>query len=490
MATDHRSAKNPLGSLGAIYTDQYELTMAQGYFKTGKHTQTASFDYFFRKVPCEGGYVVFAGLDTLLEALEALEFDADTLAYLAEQGFDDDFLDHLADFRFQGELLAPREGELVFPFEPVVRVQGGLLEAQIVETLLLNVLNFESLIATKASRLRHAAGEDKKMIDFGLRRAQGFAGIHLSRAAVVGGCDSTSNVFAGYRDHVPITGTQAHSWIQSFGSELDAFQAYAEAFPEKCVLLVDTYDTLESGVPNAITVAKQMEERGERLGGIRLDSGDLAWLAKSARAMLDEAGLDYVEIAASNQLDEHVIKSLLDQGAPIDAFGVGTRLVTSYDCPALDGVYKLSQVDDAARLKISENRVKVNFPGVKQVLRLSDEQGMFYGDCVIVDGQDEPAHMFHPFEDEKHVDIDGYDKEALLAPVMDAGEVLVERTSAEQDADYARSRLAKLPLEHKRFRNPHVYKVGLSEKLLNLRDRTLDHARQTYIDQTHLDEET
>lgn len=471
------TAKNPLQHLGSIYTDQYELTMAQGYFKSGKHRQHACFDYFFRKVPCNGGYVLFSGVDTLLSVLESLRFDADTLAYLQDQGFDDEFLAYLEDFRFQGEVLAPRDGELVFPFEPVVRVRGDLIEAQLVETLLLNILNFESLIATKASRLRQAAGEERTVIDFGLRRAQGFAGLHLSRAAVVGGCNSTSNVYAGFRDGVPISGTQAHSWIQSFDTEIEAFRAYAEAFPSKCILLVDTYDTLESGLPNAIEVAHEMEERGEHLDGIRLDSGDLAWLSKQARKMLDEAGLKDVQIAASNQLDEHVIKSLLDQGAPIDAFGVGTRLVTSYDCPALDGVYKLGQVGDQPRLKISENRVKINLPGEKQVLRLSDADGLFYGDCVIFDGQDAPAHMYHPHDDDKDVAIGDFDTEALLHKVMDAGEVLIDRPSPQEAAEYAKSRLARLPEEHKRFENPHVYKVGLSEKMRDLRDDVLAKAR-------------
>jgi nicotinate phosphoribosyltransferase len=483
MVSPANLLKNPLGPHGAIYTDQYELTMAQGYFKSKKHDQRACFDYFFREVPCDGGYVVFSGIDTLLEVLSQAEFTGEALAYLSDQGFDDDFLEYLRDFRFEAEVLAPRDGEVVFPFEPVVRVQGRLLEAQIVETALLNILNFESLIATKASRLRHAAGEDRKVIDFGLRRAHGFAGVHLSRAAMVGGCDSTSNVYAGFRDGVPITGTQAHSWIQSFDAELEAFRTYAEAFPQKCTLLVDTYGTLDSGVPNAITVAKEMEDRGERLAGIRLDSGDLAWLAKQAREMLDEAGLDYVQIAASNQLDEHVIKSLLDQDAPIDAFGVGTKLVTSYDCPALDGVYKLSQVDDSPRLKISENRKKVNFPGLKQVLRLTDKDCNFYGDCVILDGEQLPERMFEPFDEDKYVDIAEFDTEAILHTVMDRGEVLVERPSAVEAADYAKSRLAQLPEEHKRFKHPHIYKVGLSEQMRELRDATLSEARREVTSQ-------
>lgn len=481
MTDNRRRVKNPLGPHGAIYTDQYELTMAQGYFKSGKHEQTATFDYFFRKVPCDGGYVVFAGLDTLLETLQTMEFTDESLGYLAEAGFHDDFLEYLRDFRFEATVHAPREGDLVFPFEPVIRVQGNLLEAQIVETLLLNICNFESLIATKASRLRESAGPDRRVIDFGLRRAHGFAGVQLGRAAVIGGCDATSNVYAGFLDGVEITGTQAHSWIQSFDSELEAFRAYADAFPEKCILLVDTYDTLESGVPNAIDVGKEMEERGERLDGIRLDSGDLAWLAKKARGMLDDAGLEYVKIAASNQLDEHVIKSLLDQDAPIDAFGVGTRLVTSYECPALDGVYKLAKVDDQPRLKISENRVKVNFPGAKQVVRLTDEQGLFYGDCVIVDGQDAPEHMYHPHEDDKDVAIAHCEQELLQRKVMEGGEILIDSPTPEEARAFSQDRLSKLPDEHKRFDNPHVYKVGLSTRMHELRDKTLQRARDKHI---------
>ncbi len=480
--TEYRaSSTNPLGPLGSLYTDQYELTMAQGYFQAGKHEQTAGFDYFFRKVPCDGGYVIFAGLDTLLEVLEDFRFTADALAYLGEQGFDHGFLDYLSDLRFEAEVHAPREGDPIFPFEPVMRVHGRLIEAQIVETLLLNVLNFESLIATKASRLRHAAGPDRKVIDFGLRRAHGFAGTQIGRAAVLGGCDSTSNVFSGFRDAIPISGTQAHSWIQSFDGELEAFRTYAKSFPQHCILLVDTYDTLQSGVPNAITVAKEMAERGERLGGIRLDSGDLAWLAKESRQMLDEAGLEYVQIAASNQLDEHVIKSLLDQDAPIDAFGVGTSLVTSYECPALDGVYKLSMLDDQPRLKISENRTKVNFPGIKDVVRLIDDRGQFYGDCVVVDGESAPKRMIHPHDADKSTDIGDYATDRLLRPVMRAGEVLVDRPTAQESAEYAQDQLAKLPDEHKRFQNPHIYKVGLSEQMHALRERRLEKARSTFI---------
>jgi nicotinate phosphoribosyltransferase len=473
--------KNPLGALGSLYTDLYELTMAQGYFGADKHRAPACFDYFFRKVPCSGGYVIFSGLDTLLEVLEDLEFSDDALTYLSEEGFDDDFLDYLAEFSFDAEVLAPREGEVVFPYEPIVRVRGELLEAQIVETLLLNVLNFESLIATKASRLRRAAGAERKVVDFGLRRAHGFAGFQIGRAAVVGGCDSTSNVLGGYRDGVPISGTQAHSWIQSFDDELEAFRSYAEAFPERCILLVDTYDTLGSGVPNAITVGKEMRERGEQLAGIRLDSGDLAWLAKRAREMLDEAGLEQVQIAASNQLSEHVIKSLLDQGAPIDVFGVGTHLVTSFDCPALDGVYKLSMAGGQPRLKISESRTKVNFPGLKQVVRLVDERGLFCGDCVTLDDEDSAQHMIHPHEPQKNIDVDGFEQQPLLQAVMDQGQVLTERPSAQETAAYARRRLARLPDEHKRFENPHIYKVGLSQALHRLREETLDAARKRHL---------
>jgi len=464
----------PIAGREALYTDLYELTMARGYYAADRAERPACFDYFFRSNPFDGGYVVFSGLDTLLDALEDYHFTDEALEYLGKQGFDEEILETLSDFEFRADIAAPREGEVVFPNEPILRVTGRLVEAQMIETLVLNSLNFESLVATKATRMRRVAG-DRKLIDFGLRRAQGWGGLQASRAAVVGGFDATSNVHAGFCRGLEISGTQAHSWIQSFDSELEAFRAYADSYPDQTILLVDTYETLDSGVPNAIRVAKELEERGHRLVGIRLDSGDLAYLAKKARKMLDEAGLEYVKIAASNQLDEHVIRSLIDQHAPIDVFGVGTQLVTAYDCPALDGVYKLSAFDGEPRIKLSENPEKINLPGHKQVFRILDDEGRFYGDAISRAGADGVERMYHPAHpDVQNVRVEDYDQEPLLRPVVRDGEVVAERRRTEEVADYARQRLEKLPDEHKRFENPHIYKVGLSEAVLDARDRALE----------------
>ncbi len=460
----------------SLYTDLYELTMGQGYLLEEKAEQTACFDYFFRKNPFGGGYVIFAGLAELVTLLDGFHFDAQALNYLAQQGFDRPFLEYLEDFEFGAELMAPREGEIVFPFEPVIRVRGSLLESQIVETLLLNTINFWSLIATKASRMRRVAG-DRMLIDFGLRRAQGMGGLQASPAAIVGGFDSTSHVLAGRQHDIPIAGTQAHSWIQSFPDELSAFRAYARHYPDRCILLVDTYDTLKSGVPNAIRVAEELREDGHELVGIRLDSGDLAYLAKQARNMFDEQGFPDVKIAASNQLDEHVIKSLLrEQDAPIDVFGVGTQLVTAYDNAALDGVYKLCELDGEPRLKISENFEKVNFPASKKVFRLIDDAGYFYGDAVALEGEEGVDHIFHPYDPYKDVSVADYQQIPLLSPVMHKGCVVGELHDIEEARAYAKQRLQALPEEHQRFDNPHIYKVGLSKKLHDLRRQTLERA--------------
>ncbi len=474
----HR-ASTPLGPHEGLYTDLYQLTMAQGHFAEGRADREACFDYFFRSNPFDGGYVVFAGLDTALDLLESFEFDDEAIAYLETFDFDDAFLDYLRDFEFEAEVHAPREGEVVFPLEPIVRVEGDIIESQIVETLLLNVLNFESLIATKASRMRQSAGEHHKLIDFGLRRAQGFGAVQASRAAIIGGFDATSNVWTAFHQGLEATGTQAHAWIQSFDSELEAFRAYARTFPDRTILLVDTYDTLESGIPNAIQVARELEQEGHRLKGIRLDSGDLAYLAGEAREMLDEAGLEYVDIAVSNQLDEHVSRSLRDQGAPIDVFGVGTQLVTAYDCPALDGVYKLSWFGDEPRLKLSENPIKINFPGRKRVDRLIDDEGQFYGDAVALEDESPVEHIYDPSHPDVHnIDVAHYDREPLLRPVMEGGEVQIDRRSVETCREYAHRRLDQLPDGHKRFEHPHIYKVGLSGDLLALRDDVVERTRE------------
>lgn len=461
----------------AIYTDYYELTMAQGYFLAGRAEEKACFDYFFRNIPFKGGYVVFAGITDLLEILEDFRFHEEELAYLESEGFHPEFLQYLREFKLQVNIQSVREGEIIFPLEPVVRVEGSIIETQILETMILNILNFESLIATKAARMKYAAG-DRKVLDFGLRRAQGFGGIQASKAAIIGGVEATSNVYSSFIHDTPASGTMAHSWIQSFDSELTAFRKYAEYYPDETILLVDTYDTLSSGVPNAITVGKELEEQGHKLKGIRLDSGDLAYFSRKARSMLDQAGLNYVKIAVSNQLDERLIKSLLGQQAPIDLFGVGTRLVTGHESPALDGVYKLSAVNREPKLKISENIEKITLPGVKKTVRYISEDGYFYGDGILLEEETDVDTIYHPYYPAKHTQTKDYAKEELLHEVFANGSTTIDLPTPLEGAEYARSRMKKLNSEHKRFENPHIYIVGISEKLMKLRDELTETLRQ------------
>lgn len=456
-----------------LFTDHYELTMAQAFFLSGKKDMTASFDYFFRNPPFKGSYVVYAGLQDLLNLLESYEFGKEDCDFLHKTGFHSDFIEYLKGFRFRGNILAPLEGEIVFPVEPVMRVEGNIIETQLIETLLLNTINFESLIATKASRVRFSAGE-KRIVDFGLRRAQGLGGIQASRAAVIGGVNSTSNLFAASLYDIESTGTLAHSWIQSFDDELEAFRAFSMAFPKKCILLVDTYDTLKKGIPNAITVAKEMENRGEKMHGIRLDSGDLAYLSKRARKMLDHAGLEYVKIIASNQLDEYVIRSLREQNAPIDVFGVGTSLVTGRPDAALDGVYKLVESNEKPRLKISEDFEKMILPGRKKIIRLLDEEDKFYADAVALADETEFDRIYHPFRPEKSTEINKYKKELLLNHVIRGGNSVSENRSVKTIAEYSKTRMKQLPDEHKRFEFPHIYKVGITQKLMDLRSQLVN----------------
>lgn len=458
-------------SITGTYTDLYQLTMAQVYYLQGTANKPAVFDYFFRKIPFGGGYVVFAGLGDVLDVLTDFTFSSEDLDFLRSVGLNETFVHHLRDFRFRGSLLAAREGDVVFPGEPILRVEGTMLETQIIETVLLNLLNFQSLVATKASRMRYVA-ENRVLSDFGLRRAQGLGGYHASRAAVIGGFDSTSNVCAGRDFGIPVAGTMAHSFIQGYEDELTAFRDFAEKRPENCVLLVDTYDTIRSGVPNAITVAREMETRGQRLAGIRLDSGDLAYLAKRARRMLDDAGLPYITITASNQLDEYVIKSLQDQGAPIDVYGVGTNLVTCPPDAALDGVYKLAWSDGKPRIKLSENLKKTTLPDRKQVYRIINGNGNFYGaDVVARNDESVFTRMHHPIDPGKSMSLEGLDREPLLHPVMKNGNMVSDYPSIQKIADWSRTQLARLAQEHKRFEFPHIYKVGISTQLLDLRNQ-------------------
>jgi len=462
----------------ATYTDQYELTMGQAYFLSGLKDEQAVFDYFFREIPFDGGYVMFAGLMDLLSILEDFRFDKKDLEFMQSQGFNPDYLAYLKGFRFMGTIHAPSEGDLVFPTRPVLRVEGTLIETQIIETVLLNIVNFESLIATKASRMRLVA-ENSILIDFGLRRAQGAGGYHAARAAVIGGFDATSNARAARDYCLQASGTMAHSYVESHADELSAFRSFAAARPDDCVLLVDTYDTLKSGVPHAITVAKEMEKKGHRLIGIRLDSGDLAYLAKRSRALLDEANLQYVKISASNQIDEYVIRSLVQQKAPIEVFGIGTNLVTGKPDAALDGVYKLARVEGRPVIKLSENTSKITLPDKKQVWRAIDHKGLFLGaDVVGLDDEGHIAEMHHPFSPHQSFAIEPNETEPLLHPVMIQGKVVYNPPSLSQTAQYARERLAMLPAEYKRFENPHAYKVGISSRLKALRDRLIAQHRK------------
>jgi nicotinate phosphoribosyltransferase len=457
----------------ASYTDYYQLTMAQVYFLKGQADNRAVFDYFFRRLPFDSGYVIFAGLEDLIKALETLQFDKKDLDFLKRQGLNPEFLKYLKDFRFSGNIYSSAEGDLIFPIQTVLQIEANIIEAQIIETILLNILNFQSLIATKASRMKQAA-EGRKLIDFGLRRAQGPGGYYASRASFIGGADATSNVRAARDYGIPVSGTMAHSYIESFDDELNAFKNFTQVYPHDSVLLVDTYDTLKSGVPNAIIAAKMMESNGHRLNGIRLDSGDLAYLAKKSREMLNNAGLDYVKIAVSNQLDEFIIKSLLDQQAPIDIFGVGTDLVTGYPDAALDGVYKLSVAGDKPRIKLSENVGKITLPHRKQVFRILDNDGNFAGaDAITMIDETDIEIMHHPLFPLKSLSVKKNTKEPLLHKIMENGTRVTKPFSLKEIAEYSKERLKKLPSEYKRFNYPHLYKVGLSDKLRNERDKLI-----------------
>jgi len=463
--------KNIFENFG-LYLDYYELTMAQGYFLSNRHNLKANFDYFFRNNPFRTGYTVFAGLADFLDLLQMFRFGEESINFLKSKGFKDEFLDYLKGFSFKGDIYSAKEGEIVFPYEPLIRVEGNIVETQIIESLLLNIINFESLIATKARRIRFAA-KDKIIADFGLRRGQALAAFFASRAAIIGGVNSTSNVLSAFNYDLIPAGTQAHSWIQSFGDELEALRKFAEIYPDNCILLVDTFDTLKSGIPNAIKVAKELEQKGKKLKAIRLDSGDLAYFSKKARKMLDEAGLDYVKIAASNQLDEYLIKSLDEQSAPIDFFGVGTNLITGQKDAALDGVYKISQIENRPTIKLSEDISKVTLPGIKKIYRYFNGEDKFYADCIALNDENDIDLMFHPFDIYKKCNLKDLKREEILEQVVRNGNVIIQDKSINEIASYTEFRFSQLPDEHKRFEYPHIYKVGISPKLLELRDNLI-----------------
>ncbi len=455
-----------------LLTDLYELTMLAGYFRQGMVDMPAVFDLYFRTNPFEGGYAVFAGLEPALEHLRDLRFCHEELEYLRSLGlFSADFIDFLRDFRFQGQVVAPPEGTVVFAHEPLLSVSARLAEAQLVETLLLNTINFQTLVATKAARIRHAAGGGE-VIEFGLRRAQGpDGGLSAARAACVGGAMGTSNVLAGMRFGLPVRGTHAHSWVQSFPDELTAFQAYADAFPDATVLLVDTYDTLKSGVPNAIAVARRLRERGHALRGIRLDSGDLAYLSREARRMLDAAGFPEVRIMASNELDEQVIDSIRDEGGRVDVFGVGTRLATGSGAGgvALGGVYKLVELSRQPRMKFTSDIAKATLPGRKRVLRAIGPAGDFLQDVICLeDGAlPQPGDRVHdPVNPLRFTTLpEAARLVELRRVVMEGGEPILPAEPLAAMADRCRREMALLPAGCLRFVNPHRYKVSISTRL-------------------------
>lgn len=458
--------------LRPLYTDLYQLTMAQGYFLAGRHRQKAVFDLYYRSNPFRGGYLVIAGVDEVARFFSTFRFEVEDIEYLRGIGFQKKFLDYLKKFRFRFDMDAVPEGEVVFPHAPVLRVDGGLLECQLAETVLINMIHFPSLVATKAARIMQAA-EGRSVVDFGLRRAQGYAGLLASRAAYIGGTDGTSNLLAGQIYGVPVFGTQAHSWIQAFGDEKKAFVEFARIYKGKTVLLIDTYNTLKSGLPHLLQALRELRREGIEILGVRLDSGDLAYLSKKVRASLDAGGYGKVKILVSGQLDEYIIESLLKQGAPIDGFGVGTKLVTSYDEPALDMVYKLCEIDGKPEIKISDSLEKMNEPGRKKLRRYFSSEGMPLLDALLLKEERRPAEILHPFYKLANTRVKDFKFEELQKPLMRRGKLSRPQRPVSVIRDYARTRLALLPAEHKRFYYPHIYRVGVTRKLFRLKERLI-----------------
>ena len=472
-----------------LLTDLYELTMMQGYYKTGEN-DSVIFDVFYRKNPSGSGYAIACGLEQVIDYIKNLSFSYDDIDYLRGLGiFDEDFLEYLAGYHFTGDIYAIPEGTVVFPKEPLLKVIAPIMEAQLVETAILNIINHQSLIATKASRVCYAADGDGVM-EFGLRRAQGpDAGTLGARAAMIGGCIGTSNVLTGQLSDGPVLGTHAHSWIMSFKDEYTAFKTYADMYPDSCTLLVDTYDTLNSGVPNAIRVFQEMRDAGikPKSYGIRLDSGDLAYISKEARKMLDAAGFKDAVIAASSDLDEYLINSLKNQGAMINSWGVGTNLITSADCPAFGGVYKLAALKPAGtdtfipKIKISENPAKITNPGNKTVYRIYDNQtGKIKADLICLVGEtydpNEDLMIFDPIYTWKKSWIKSgtYSIREILQPIFKKGQCIYESPSTMEIRAYCQEELNTLWDESRRLVNPKEVYVDLSQPLFDLRNELLD----------------
>lgn len=475
-----------------LLTDLYQLTMAAGYWKSGKAEQEAVFHLFFRKLPFSGGYAIAAGLGDVVKWLEGFRFGKAELDYLAtlpgrdgKPLFERGFLDYLAAMEWRCDIDAIPEGTVVFPHEPLLRIRGPLIQAQLVETALLNIVNFQTLIATKAARVCLAA-QGEPVLEYGLRRAQGPDGaVMASRAAFIGGCVATSNVLAGMTHGIPVRGTHAHSWVMSFDSELDSFEAYAQAMPNNCIFLVDTYDTLE-GVRHAVTVGKKLREGGHELVGIRLDSGDLAWLSIEARRILDEAGFPKAVIVASNDLDEHLIESLKHQGAAISVWGVGTNLVTGGAQAALGGVYKLGAIRDEGgawepKIKLSEQHAKVSNPGIQQVRRFT-LNGEFRGDAIFDEDQGcpVPTHIVHPGDAQRTKQMpEGATHEDLLKSVYRAGKLVTPQPSLQDIQSHCRQQLTHLHPTIKRLEHPHEYPAGVERSLHERKLAMIKQARET-----------
>ncbi len=472
-----------------LLTDLYQLTMGYGFFKNGKHEEEVVFDLFFRRNKMIT-YSIAAGLEQAMDYLLNWHFTDDDIAYLRSLNiFDESFLAYLKDMKFTGDVYAVKEGTPVFPGEPILTVKAPLIQAQFAETALLNIINHQTLIATKSSKICRATEGKGAVMEFGLRRAQApDAGIYGARAAIIGGCASTSNVIAGEMFDVPVAGTMAHSWVMKFDSEYEAFKAYADVYPDNCLLLVDTYDTLRSGVPNAIKVLKELKAKGHKPKGIRLDSGDFAYLSKKARKMLDEAGLEEAIICVSGDLDERSISSLMQQGAKIDLWGVGTKLITSEDFPALGGVYKLAAVIGkdgkvTPKIKLSDNSEKVTNPSYKSLYRLYDkENGMAIADIIALKEEeikeDEPITIFHPIDTWKRCEVSNFRVEKLLYTIVEKGKLVYTFPKLVDVRVFSKGELEKFWEEYLRLDMPQVYKVDLSEKLYTLKTQMLSDIRK------------
>lgn len=466
-----------------LLTDLYQLTMLNGYYEKNIHEDIVVFDMFFRKNACNGGYTIICGIEQLVEYINNLHFSDDDLKYLKSLDlFSDKFLDFLKDFKFTGDIYAVEEGTIMFPKEPVITVKAPLYQAQLIETALLTIVNFQSLIATKASRVCYSAAGDP-VFEFGLRRAQGpDAGTYGARAAVIGGCSGTANVLAGKMFDIPVIGTQAHSWVQKFDNELESFRAYADVYPDKCLLLVDTYDVLKSGVPNAIKVFDELKAKGHKPMGIRIDSGDLQYLSVEAKKLFEEAGYTDLSYTASNDLDEYTIASLKSSGAAINSWGVGTKLITSAESPSLGGVYKLAGSYDGdtlvPKIKVSEEPEKINNPGFKKVVRIYNEDNKAEADLIMLHDEkinaSKPLTIFDPTYTWKRKTFHKYTIKELQKPLFKNGECKYVSKSVNEIKKYVNDQLSTLWDAYKRFSNPKEYKVDLSDNLWTLKSDLLD----------------